>query len=293
MASRLKVLFLILLISLIPTLLIWIPFFFRLESFWGIPLPKNGMETIVSNYDGPLYMVVAKTLYKPELVGNFSFLLPAEYYAAHFPLFPLLIKIFAVIFGLPYSMLLVTLVSSILAIYFFFLLISDSVGKNNALWITSVFSIFPARWLIVRSVGSSEPLFIALIITSIYFFKNKKYLFAGIFGALAQLTKSPAILLFISYIFIILFPEINKMVSVSFGKWLKSFEFKKLLYILLIPLTLLGVFIFYKIRFNDFLAYFHSGDNIHLLFPPFQIFNFAAPWGGTFWLEEVIFVYLL
>jgi hypothetical protein len=52
------------------------------------------------------------------------------------------------------------------------------------------------------------------------------------------------------------------------------------------------VFILYKNTYNDFLAYFHSGDNIHLFFPPFQIFNFSQPWVGTFWLEEIIFVYL-
>src|SRR6185369_13326461 len=44
---------------------------------------------------------------------------------------------------------------------------------------------------------------------------------------------------------------------------------------------------------GDFFAYFHSGDNIHLMFPPFQIFNYSAPWVGTFWLEEVIFIYFL
>ncbi len=283
----------IILLSLVPTFLIWLPYFLRIESFWTIPLSTNGMATIVANYDGPLFLAVAKTFYNPTLIKEmFSFPLPNEYYAAHFPLFPLLIKAFASFLGFPYSMLFVTLLSSIFAIFIFYKFIGLYVTEKDALWITAVFSVFPARWLIVRSVGSSEPLFIALIIASLYFFKNKKYLFAGIFGGLAQLTKSPAILLFISYIFIILFPEINKMVSVSLGKWLKSFEYKKLLYVLLIPLSLLGVFIFYKIRFNDFLAYFHSGDNIHLLFPPFQIFNFAAPWVGTFWLEEVIFVYL-
>lgn len=43
---------------------------------------------------------------------------------------------------------------------------------------------------------------------------------------------------------------------------------------------------------GDFWAYFRSGDNIHLFFPPFQIFNYSAPWVGTFWLEEIIFIYL-
>ena len=65
-------------LSLAPTALIWLPFFLRLKSFWKIPLPLSGMATIVANYDGPLFLVVAKTLYDPELVGSFSFILPAE-----------------------------------------------------------------------------------------------------------------------------------------------------------------------------------------------------------------------
>lgn len=292
MASKFKVLFLILLISLIPTLLIWLPFFFRFESFWGIPLTKDGMATIVANYDGPLYIVVAKTLYNPEMVGNFSFTLPSEYYAAHFPLFPFLIKTFAAIFGFPYSMLFVTVLSSFLATYFFYLLAKDTVGKNNALWMTFVFSVFPARWLIVRSVGSAEPLFLAMIIASVYYLRKKYYLVAGIFGLLAQLTKSPGILLFIAY-FLALFTSDFKNIATSTSlKFIKWTELKKYLAIFLIPIGLLSVFILYKFQFNNFFAYFNSGDNIHLFFPPFQIFDYSASWVGTFWLEEIIFVYL-
>jgi hypothetical protein len=44
---------------------------------------------------------------------------------------------------------------------------------------------------------------------------------------------------------------------------------------------------------GNFFAYFQSGDNIHLFFPPFQIFNYSQPWVGTHWLEDVIFLYLL
>ena len=47
-----------------------------------------------------------------------------------------------------------------------------------------------------------------------------------------------------------------------------------------------------KIQFGDFFAYLNSGDNIHLFFPPFQVFNYSAPWVGTFWLEEVVYIYL-
>lgn len=293
MSKHLKLIFQIALISLLPTLFIWLPFFLRMETFWGIPLSKGGMATIVSNYDGPLYLVVAKTLYNiSEITQNYSFGLPAEYYPAHFPFFPLLIKIFSVFFGFPYSMLFVTLATSILAVYLFHKFISDFVEKDNALWITFVFSIFPARWLIVRSVGSAEPLFVAAIIASVYFFRKEKYLWAGIWGAVAQLTKSPGILLLISYVLILMIPYLQKTASIANLKFREIVSFKKIIPLLLIPVSLFGIFIFFKIRMNDFWAYFHSGDNIHLFFPPFQIFNYSMPWVGTFWLEEVIFVYL-
>jgi hypothetical protein len=294
MKDKIKGLIAVLAFSLIPTFLIWLPFFLRIGTFWNIPLPQNGMATIVANYDGPLYLVAAKTLYNKTLIGaNFPFPLPTEYYTAHFPLFPLLIKLFGVVINYPYAMLIVTLLSSILAIYFFMKLISQYVEKKDVLFLTFLFSIFPARWLIVRSVGSADPLFIAAIIASLYYFKNKKYWLAGIWGAVAQITKSPGILLFIAYLVILLLPVIKNKIFAPVGKWIENINPKKVLPILLIPLSLVAVFGFYKIVQGDFWAYFHSGDNIHLGLFPFQIFNFAAPWVGTFWLEEIIFIYLL
>lgn len=279
-------------ISLLPTLLIWLPFYLRLKSFWRIPLSQDGMATIVANYDGPLYLVVAKTLYNPQLVGDFSFTLPAEYYAAHFPLFPILTRLLGGLLGFPYAMLTITLVSSILAIYFFSKFISDYIDEKNVLFITLIFSVFPARWLIVRSVGSAEPLFMAAIIASVYYLKKKKYLAAGIWGAIAQLTKSPGILLFVAYSATLFLPSLKRAALTSFSRWPKLLSIKKHYPIFFIPISLLAIFFLYKVAFNDFLAYFHSGDNIHLFFPPFQIFNYSAPWVGTFWLEEIIFVYL-
>jgi hypothetical protein len=260
-------------LALIPTFLVWLPFFARLKEFWNIPLPNQGMATIVANYDGPLYIIVAKTFYnKEEIKINYQFPLSTEYYTAHFPLFPALIRASSAVTNYPYAMLGVTLVSSFLAIYFFYRLTGN-------LFLTFFFSIFPARWLIVRSVGSADPLFVAAIIASLYFFKNKKYLWAGIWGAIAQFTKSPGILLFASYFIYFL--------------WTKKYEIKKILPLLFIPAALFGVFLIYYFTTGDFFAYFKSGDNIHLFFPPFQIFNYSAPWVGTFWIEEVIFVYLL
>lgn len=280
------------LISFVPTLLLWLPFIFRTKTFWGIPLRTDGMGTIVANFDGPLYIITAKSMYIPEIIKSFPFSLPVEYYAAHFPLFPILIKILAAPLGFPYSMLTVTVLSAILATYFFTKFISDYVSEREVLWMSFVFAVFPARYLIVRSVGSPEPLFLAGIIASVYYFKKEKYLLAGIWGAIAQVTKSPGILLFIAYLLYIFQTDFRNTALKKFTEKAMSTKSRRRFGVLLIPLSLIGVFVLYKLRLNDFFAYFHSGDNIHLFFPPFQIFNYSAPWVGTFWLEEIIFVYL-
>lgn len=283
----------IFLISIVPTFLIWLPFILRLPQFWNISLPTKGMETIVANYDGPLYIVVAKTFYNSSLIkSDFQFPLPVEYYAAHFPLFPFLIRIFSGILGFPYSMLFITVAASFVALYFFNKFIKQYVNPKEALFLTFVFSIFPARWLVVRSVGSAEPLFLAGIIASIYYFQNKKYLLSSIWGAIAQLTKSPAILLFIAYICTIAYPIVNSFVMNKLSNLRKNLDVRTFL-VFLIPIALLFVFVIYKFTYNNFLAYFNSGDNIHLFFPPFEIFNYSQPWVNTHWLEEIVFIYML
>ena len=45
--------------------------------------------------------------------------------------------------------------------------------------------------------------------------------------------------------------------------------------------------------YGDFWAYFHSGDNIHLTFPPFQVFNKHQFWVGDIWLEDIIYIFIL
>lgn len=226
--------------------------------------------------------MAAKTLYnKAAIEANYQFPLPTEYYPAHFPLFPLMIRLLSTVTNYPYAMLFITLLSSILATYFFFLLMRQFAEKKGALFLTFLFSIFPARWLIVRSVGSADPLFVAGIIASLYYFRNKKYWLAGVWGAVATLTKSPGILLFISYAVFLIAQKVRVL------------NFKKTYPLLLIPIALVAVFAFYAVVQGDFWAYFHSGDNIHLMFPPFMIFNYSAPWVGTFWLEEIIFIYLI
>lgn len=300
-STRLRNILIVLVFSLVPTLALWAPFYLRIGELWSIPLPTNGMQTLAANFDGPLYLVVAKTFYNNLLIKeSFSFPLPVQYYAAHFPFYPALIWVFGTTlntlfgsaFGFPWGMLLVTLVSSVVTIYYFRAFISKYVDRKHVLWVTFLFSVFPARWLIVRSVGTPEPIFMGAILASIYHFDKKQYWLAGVWGVVAQLTKSPAILLFIAYGFQFIIPSFKNFATIRISRWVFSLNWR-IYPVTLIPLALLGVFVVYSYAFDDFFAYFNSGDNIHLLFPPFQIFDYSQSWVDTHWLEEIIFVYMI
>lgn len=276
------------LVTIFSTLAVWLPF--------SLGMGK-GMLTVFANYDGPNYLIIAKSLYDSSIIkSSFSLPLPVEYYPAHFPGYPLLIKSLSFLLPGTWAMLMATLLTSIAAVIAFYLFVRKFNFTSAPLWLSIIFLFFPARWLVVRSVGSPEPLFIAALLTSFYFFKSvfgeplfvkNKNIFldfwlAAIFGVIAQITKTPAILLFLAY-----------------GAWLtaRMLQTKQILWrafpLLLIPLAIIPVFWLYKIQTGDFLAYFHSGDNFHLVFPPFQSFIMERSWLGDFWLEDMIWVYLL
>ncbi len=267
----------------VSTFLIWLPHVLALPSFWGLNF-SNGFNTIYRNFDGLEYIVIAKTWYHPELIAGVPQSLPANYFAAHFPGFPILIAVFAPLLGFLKSMLFISLLFTILSAWTFYLLVRDFKLSENPLLLSIIFLILPARWVIVHSVGSPEPIFIFFVILSVYFFLKNQIWVVAIFAALAQLVRPPGILL-----------------AVALGAYIlwQGYQRKSIKYILsfypliLIPLTLLGVFYWFHISYHDFFAYFHSGDNIHLTFPPFQIFNQNQYWVGTIWLEDVIYLFIL
>ena len=280
------------LISLASTALIWLPFFLRLPRFWNINLPTGGMATIMKNFDGLYYVVIAKSLYHPEIIKNLvPFDLPVIYYAAHFPLYPLLIRIGSLAINSLWSMLSISVLAGLLSALVFYLFLKEFKLSKEPLWLTIIYLLFPARWLIVRSVGSPESLFILFLLLSFYFFKKKNWWLAGGFGALAQLTKPPGILLFLAYGIYLLWQNwqsIKEDWQTKLSQLIKTYA-----PLFLIPLALLAVSLYYLYIYGDFFAYFHSGDNIHLFWPPLQIFNAAAAWVGTYWLEEAIYIYLI
>lgn len=290
------------------TFLMWLPHLLRLNNFFGLDF-SNGFNTIYRNFDGLEYVVIAKTLYLPKELALIPQSLPAEYYASHFPLYSLFILLTSPFLGFLKSMLFVSLLSTTGACLAFYFLVRDFKLSQHPLFLSFLFLILPARWLIVHSVGSSEPTFIFFVILSIYFFmkyeqgiytvlhlknppKNIHFLIYSAALALgAQLTRPPGILLFASFI---LYIHWNHFLKPNFKNFAENFK-NHLKYwpLAIIPLSLAGVFFWYQNSLGDFWAYFHSGDNIHLTLPPYQVFNKNQFWVGDIWLEDIVYIFIL
>lgn len=290
MGKTIKDLIILLTLTIILTILVWLPHILALPNFWGLSF-KEGFSTIYRNFDGLEYVIIAKSFYNPSLIAALPQSLPAGYFASHFPGYAVLINVFAPYLGFLKSMLFVSILSTILSVWAFYFLVKNLKFTSQPLFLSFLFLILPARWLIVHSVGSSEPLFIFLIITAVYFFIRFEQtghfvdiILAGIFGLFAQITRPPGVLLFMALVLYIGYKLILQKVSTNYLKYFP---------LILIPLGLLGVFYLYGQTLGDFWAYFHSGDNIHLTFPPFQVFNKAQFWVGDIWLEDIVYIFLL
>lgn len=276
--------YIVVFLSIIFTILLWLPFGLKMKlPLWELDF-SEGTKILWQNYDGPNYLIVEKTWYdKQKITNEFSVTEPAEYFPAHFPVYPAIIDVLNNFLKGPTAMLLATLLGSVLCFLMFYQYLKEFKLSENPLWLTLAFMILPARWVALRAIGSPEPWFIFFLIASIYFFKKEKFWAAGLLGALATLTKSPGIILLAAY---------------GLFALIQSIKEKKILWkytpLLLQLVAVGGLFWLFKIRTDDWLAYFHSGDNIHLFWPPFSVF---APkgqaWVGNFWLEDIIWAWLI
>lgn len=249
------------------TLLAWVPF-------------MRNFLTVYANYDGPLYIIVAKTFYDPSTIQSLQvgLNLNPEYFAAHLPLYPAFIAMVGPITGYLRAMILVNVVFTIALAFLLHYVVKDFNLSRRPLLLTGVFLFLP-RFLVVRSIGSPESLFMLLILGSLYLFEKNRLVLSGVLGALAVATKLPGILLFVAY------------GLVYAERYLSNREFNwRSIYTLIIPLGLLGVFGIYAAQYNDFFAYFHTNAVVPLV-SPYAVFNQAAKWVGTIWLEDVIFYF--
>lgn len=265
-------------ISILPLFLLYLPFILQQDSFFFLPIKEPGFYNVIRNWDGPNYILTAKSLYDTQLLESWGFLgLPATYYTAHLPLFPLLMNVIAPLTGWLYSGIIVSLGFGILLNILFY-----EVAKKYTkypLFLTFVFMVFPARYLILRSVIAPETLLVFCMLLSLVLMEKGRVVSASIAGFFAVVAKFHALILFPVYAAVC----IEKM-------WKEKKPFNlSYISILLIPTAFILICFFYFYRVGDFFAFFNAQkENELFVYFPFAQFNYANPWSNSGWLEDVV-----
>jgi len=247
-------------VMILSTLLVYLPFFFK------------DISLIYRHYDGPFYMYIAKTFYVIPPDHPFHEDLPATYYAAHFPLFPIFIRVMTLftLGNYPLAMIFTTMSCSVAAAFLLYILLHQWQLVKSPLWTTVLFCFFPERWLMLHSIGSTEPLFFCLLFATLIAYKKRRDLIVFLCLLLACISRPPGFLLV--FIFGLLYLRDRK--------W-------KVAFLLPFALTsLIGLFVYHYFVYGDFLAAFRVHTSLafvssntqqsSLRLFPFEIYRFYA-----------------
>ena len=138
------------------------------------------------HWDSPHYMFIAENGYVNE--GD-----PANF-IVFFPLYPALVRLITFDFAyVNLSGLIISNVSSIVAVVYLFKLAKREYGGSTAKKAVLYLSVFPTAYFM--SAAFTEGLFLALAIASVYHARQAKWLLAGFLGLLAALTRLAGLLL--------------------------------------------------------------------------------------------------
>ena len=156
--------------------------------------PANGDSTnplqLLTNqfakWDGSHYVYLAQNGYTNQ--GD------AANFIVFFPLYPFLIRLITFDFAyVNLSGLIISNTSSLIAVIYLFKLAKLDYNDNIAVRAVLFFSVFPTAYFL--SAVFTESLFLTTVIASLYYARNGKWVFAGILGLLASLTRIAGLLL--------------------------------------------------------------------------------------------------
>ena len=214
---------------------VWL-FFVQLIAFRSLGL-KTPISHLVFNiwelWDGYWHTQIARFgYYAPGLT-------------LRFPLYPLLIRLLAPVLG--GSQLLAALTISFIAFFFALVLLRQLIRfefKSNgpALKTIALLLLFPTAFFFAAAY--QESLFLLLTIVSFLSFRRDKFLYAGLFGGLAALTRPQGLLLFPSFL-------VARLVKRR--KWEKRDA-----WLFLIPLALVPWCLYLYVKFGDPLLFLHD-----------------------------------
>ncbi len=271
----------VILISLLPILILYIPFIFQLKHIFFLTVHDTGFVNILRNWDGPHYIVIARTFYDIPAIEKLLFTsIPATYYPAHFPLYPLAISLVAPVLGYFHAGLAVNLLFGVLLNILFYTVAKKH--TNHPLFLTLVFTLFPGRFFITRAILAPETMMVFFMLLALVLWEERKYFSSSVYGSLGMLSKVKAGFLFPAF----MAERIEAYLLHRHRVDMRA------LWSVMIPLTFGGLCLYYYFQTGDFFAFFNAekGNNLFVTFP-FAQFNSASVWAGTAWLEDVVFYF--
>ena len=171
------------LLAALALALAWGPFF-------------SGMDVIVRHFDGPNYLVVAKTLYVPSAVNPLpGYALRPSYFAAHLPLYPLVLRACSLFGGWKAGLYLATGLLAATSAAAFAVYVKDAAPEIPTLVAALAFLFLPARMFLYRALGASEALMSLLVVLAVLAWHRGRVDWALFLAALATITRTNGILI--------------------------------------------------------------------------------------------------
>lgn len=261
--------------------------FYGYYYFFG----SGRLNTVYKNWDGPSYVITALSLYDPVIASSNNIIQSKDitpdwtFLPAHFPLYPLLIRLLSPL-GYFQAMIFLSVLASLLSLLALYELFRRHRLTKYPLLAAIPFIFLTPRWFVVSHVGGSEPLFLFFLILFLNLLLKGRHGSAAVMAAFAQLTRPQGALIGVAMLAICLYElvktrDLTKIVRTYYPY-------------LLIPAALLGVFTFYYFRTGDFLAFFSSISIFrHTSLLPFSTFSFPSDNVETFWQEVNAWDYFL
>ena len=160
---------------------------------WGPFL--SHMDVIVRHFDGPNYLVVAKTLYVPTAVNPLpGYALRPSYFAAHTPLYPLVLRACSLFGGWKAGLFLATALLAAASASAFAVYAKDAAPDVPTLVAVLAFLVLPARMFLYRALGASEALMSLLVVLAVLAWRRGRVDWALFAAALATVTRLNGIL---------------------------------------------------------------------------------------------------
>ena len=238
----------------------WLVFFMLISSFLTAYPLWNANKYLFRYYDGPFYMIVAKTFYNLSPAEASSFwMMPNFYYACHLPFYPFIIRVLQLLTqDYEIAMLLASLLTSVAAVVLFYEVLRRFDWVSSPFWTAALFCFLPPRWLIYKTVGATEPLFFCWIFLCFLAWHRRSAWALMLFIMCASLTRITGVLL--GPIFFLLF-ALEKSYSKAFILCFSA-------------VGLIGLFSYYHYQFGDFFAYFtfNDGQAKMIQWPPFRVY---------------------